>query len=143
MLCRKGRVHHRRCTLPILHIKSLLFLKKILLRPLFNELFGEHVCSGLGRSVHTDAFNHALRTLLCSKCCYRLLCHNLKLFDFPMNCNLVEVRIILLKFHTTGGVLPILGGDIPGHSGNPTRLLFSALKYNLHPITFSLLCHSS
>ena len=38
--------------------------------------------------------------------------------------------------------LLVLGGDIPGHSRDTALLLLSALQDDLHPVSFSLLCHN-
>ena len=62
------------------------------------------------------------------------------LFDFLVNGDLVEIRIVFLHLETVGSVLLVLGGDIAGDTGNTALLLFGAFQNDLHSVTF--LCHS-
>ena len=60
-----------------------------------------------------------------------------------MNSDLVEIRIVFLTLQTVRGVLLVLGGDVPGHSGYSASFLLGALENDLHPVSFSFLCHNS
>ena len=60
-----------------------------------------------------------------------------------MKGDLLEVRVILHALEAVRGVLLILGGDVTGHTGNTACLLFCALQDDLHPVSFSFLCHNS
>ena len=59
-----------------------------------------------------------------------------------MKSHLVEVWVVFHTLKTVRGVLLVLGGDIPGHSRDTALLLLSALQDDLHPVSFSFLCHN-
>ena len=59
-----------------------------------------------------------------------------------MKSHLMEVRVILPTLKTLCCVLLVLCGDIPGDSRYSAFLLLSAFEDDLHPVSFSLLCHN-
>jgi len=59
-----------------------------------------------------------------------------------MDGHLAQIGVELLALKPFGGVLLVLGSDVPRHSGNAALLLLGALENDLHPVTFSFLCHS-
>ena len=118
---------------------ELFLIEKLLALLSLHELLDENVSAGLGRLLHTDALDHALGTGLCCECCDGFLCHNLissELFDFFVDSNFLQERVVLLALKTLGSVLLVLGGDVTGDSRNTAGLLLSALEDDLHPVSF-------
>ncbi len=60
-----------------------------------------------------------------------------------MNGNLLQEGIVFPSLKTFGSVLLVLCGNVTRHSGYTAFFLLSALKDDLHPVSFCLLCHSS
>ena len=60
-----------------------------------------------------------------------------------MNSDFLEERIVLPALKTVGSVLLVLGRDVAAHSGNAALFLLCAFEDDLHPVTFSFLCHDS
>ena len=59
-----------------------------------------------------------------------------------MDRDLLQVRIVLLALEAVRRILLVLGGDVAGDARYAAGLLLSALEDDLHPVSFSLLCHS-
>ena len=59
-----------------------------------------------------------------------------------MNSDFLEERIVLPALKTVGSVLLVLGSDVAAHSGNAALFLLCAFEDDLHPVTFSFLCHN-
>ena len=59
-----------------------------------------------------------------------------------MNSDLLKVRVVLLTLKTLGGVLLVLGSDVAGDARYATGLLLGTLEDDLHPVSFSFLCHN-
>lgn len=104
-----------------------------------DNTFLEHIGAGLVRLDHLDALGELL-TRAGFQCCDYFLCHRASLlFDFTVNGNPLEERIVLLTLQTIGGVFLVLGGDVTGHSRNAALFLFGALEDDLNSVAF--LCH--
>jgi hypothetical protein len=58
------------------------------------------------------------------------------LFDLFVDRYFFEHRVVFLQFHTVRGILLVLGGDVPGHTGHPTGLVFGAFQNDLNAVTF-------
>jgi hypothetical protein len=65
---------------------------------------------------------------------------NDKLFNFFMQRYFTQERIVLFPLNTGRCVLPVFGGDIPGHAGNTAVFLLGAFQNNLDSIG-AFLCH--
>ena len=59
-----------------------------------------------------------------------------------MNSNLLQEGIVLATLEPVGSVFLVLGGNVTGHSGNTALFLLGAFEDDLHPVSFSFLCHS-
>ena len=66
-----------------------------------------------------------------------------ELFDFTMNSDLLEVRVVLLALETLGGVLLVLGSDVTGDARYAASLLLGTFEDDLHPVSFCFLCHNT
>jgi len=60
-----------------------------------------------------------------------------------MNSDFLEVGIVFPALETVGSVLLILGSDVAAHSRNTALFLLCALEDDLHPVSFSFLCHNA
>ena len=104
-----------------------------------NDAFLEHVSTGLVRLDHLDALRKVL-TRAGFQCCDYFLCHRAsKLFNFTVNGDLLQERIVLFTLQTVGGVLFVFRRDVTGHSRNSALFLFGAFENDLNPVAF--LCH--
>ena len=99
----------------------------------------EHVGAGFLRLDHLDALGEVL-TRAGFQCCDYFLCHGaLKLFDFTVNGDALEERVVLLALQAVGGVLLVLGGDVTGHACDTALFLLGTFEDDLNSIAF--LCH--
>ncbi len=57
--------------------------------------------------------------------------------------NPFQVRVVFFQFQPFRRVLPILGGDVTGHAGNPRCLLLGAFQNHLLSCFLIFLCHVS
>ena len=59
-----------------------------------------------------------------------------------MNSDLLQEGIVFPSLKTHRSVLLVLCGNVTRHSGYTALFLLSALKDDLHPVSFCFLCHS-
>ena len=59
-----------------------------------------------------------------------------------MDSNLAQVGVVLLALEAVGSVLLVLGSDVAGDARYATGLLLGTLEDDLHPVSFSFLCHN-
>ena len=123
----------------------LLFLEEFFLFACINELLNKDVCSSLWRFVHTDALYNASCTSLSCEGCDCFLCHKpfSLLLNLTMKSHLVEVWVIFHTLKTLCCVLLVLGSNVPGNSRYTAFFLLGALQDDLHPVSFSFLCHNA